>query len=108
MKKLLFVVLLLIIASGATGGYAYRHSKAPFLVDSDGKDIYQHGLISTRTLFGYEVVEGDICTSKDDKDFVLEKLLWEDQGDRAMPGRGLVTYNLFECPNGCEEGRCLR
>lgn len=108
MTKFLISLGLLIACGGTFGGYVYMHGRQPLLVDSDSKNIYERGFISRRTLLGYRVLEGDSCMTKNGKDLVLEKFLWDVQGDRDVPGRAPATYDVFECPGRCEDGRCLR
>ena len=102
---LIISIIVLVILVGGTGGYIYLHSKEPIVKDSDGKNIYQKGFISKRTLFGYEIIEGDVCL---DNNSVLEKFLWDENGEIGIPNRALFTYNREVCPNGCQEGVCLR
>jgi len=106
MKKIILILAIILIATaGIIGGYIYLHSKEPIVKDSDGKNIYQKGFISKRTLFSYEIVEGDVCI---DSNSVLEKFLWDENGDIEIPGRALFTYNMESCANGCIEGACIR
>ncbi|MEK7080642.1 MAG: hypothetical protein AAB925_02315 [Patescibacteria group bacterium] len=118
MKKItliLIAIFILIASGGFFYSYIYFHSKESLVKDSDGKDIYQKGFISKRTLLGYEVIEGDVCVNKSSNEWgvergnaVLEKFLWDENSDIEISGRALFTYNLVECPNGCENGACLK
>lgn len=104
---IIILVIVVILILGA-GGYLLIHNMGPDVKDTDGKDIYQKGFIYEKTLWGWEVRVGDTCTEKDGQSAVWEKHLWDDEGETKFDDRSYSTGTIFECPNGCEGGACIR
>jgi hypothetical protein len=111
-KWRIWVIVIIVVIGLGIGVYLFVHSLKPDIMDTDEKDIYQKGFIYERTLWGWNVLVGDGCGSKENSfsgsTHVLEKHLWDDEGETKFDDRVSFDSTLFECPNGCEEGACIR
>jgi len=98
---LFWIIIVAVLILLGIGGYIFAHSQEPMQKDSDGKDFYTKGFVYDRTLFGWEVSSGDVCSG----DSVQEKIVNKDPN---VVGRYYTSFEEFKCPKGCQDGACIR
>jgi len=102
MKKwIVGLIVVIVIVFLGLGGYLVYHNQQPEFKDSDGEDYFTKGFVYGRTFFGWRVISGDQCQG----DNLLEKLVRE---ELRNSGKLYHAADLYNCPNGCIGGACIK
>ena len=98
----IWIVLIIVVVIGlGIGGYLYMHNKEPMLKKDGGSDYYKKDFTYERTLFGWKVYTGDVCNGDELQEQEVKK-------DSDVVGRYYTSFESFDCPNGCQDGACIR
>ena len=97
----LWILIILVLIVVSIGIYLFIHSRQPMLKDSDGNDPYTKGMIYERMWWGWMAHSGDKCVENSVQEKIVRK-------DSEVVGRYYSTMDTQECPNGCQDGACIK
>lgn len=101
MKIWIWIIILVVLIGFCIGGYIFIHSKEPMIKKEGGTDYYKKDFTYERTLFGWKVYTGDGCNGNELQEQEVNK-------DNNVVGRYYVTFKSYNCPNGCQDGACIK
>ena len=101
MKVWIWIIFVLLVIGLGIGGYVFMHSKEPMIKKDGSVDYYKKDFTYERTLFGWRVYTGDRCNGNELQEQIVNK-------DSNVVGRYYVSFESFNCPNGCQDGACVR